>query len=470
MNESKVGRTKVYKQNYYRRNKTTLSSRIGRRIILSFIVLIFSLFLIYSVDLLIYREKIYPHIIAIDQEIGRMSKVQAKQVLVPVAEKMLSNPIIIQHDGFEKKIIPQENLGASINIEQLIDQAYSVARRGTLLLRFKERTSLIKQSHKVTGSLVFNKNNFESFFSQLQSQIEKLPGDAELVSGRVIPARIGIELDRQKLLVEIQKRVTDSISQDTSGTVILPVNYQDPKLSTAELLSQIGVIQTISTYETSLQGKEENTLYNIQKASDEINGIILKPGESFTFNQLIGPAEKEDGYKESTIIANGQFVSGYGGGVCQVSTTLYNAALLANLQIIERYNHSIYGEATNYVPLGRDAAIFYGYKDLRFRNSLEQQIVIFCEIKGNKLVATILGEKLLDKNIRIITQDEKIHDYDIVEIKRENKKYTENEVLQEGIPGYSINTYRVIVDSRGERMELLSNDYYLSVPMKVIVD
>jgi len=460
----------VYQHNYYRNKKTALINRKGRRILLSVIALILALFFIYSVDLFIHRGKIYPHVTVMSQEIGKMNKVQAKQVLTPVAEKMLSNSIIIQHNGLEKNMIPQEILGASIDIEELVNEAYSIARRGALWHRLKERISLIRQDYQIAGYLNFNEEYFEEFFSQLQSQIEQPAGNAALDSGRVIPARIGITLDREKLLVEMQERITDSIKPGKPGRVILPVHYQQPDISTSELLAKIGVYQAISTFETSLQGKEENTLFNIQKASDQINGIILEPGENFIFNRLIGPAEQEDGYKESTIIANGQFVNGYGGGVCQVSTTLYNAALLANLQIIERYNHSIYGDATNYVPLGRDAAIFYGYKDLKFKNSLEQQLVIFCEVKENSLVITIFGERSLDKDIKIITKDKKIHNYDIIEIKRENMEYAENEVLQEGIPGYSINTYRVIIDSEGESMEFLSNDQYVSVPMKVLVD
>ena len=461
----------MYQHNYYRNKKTALIKRKGLRILLlSVIVPILALFLIYSVDLLIHRGNIYPHVTVMSQVIGKMNKVQAKQVLTPVAEKMLSNSIIIQYNSVEKNIIPQEILGASIDVEELVNEAYSIARRGTLGHRLKERISLIRQDYQIAGYLNFNEEYFDAFFSQLQSQIEQPAGIAALDSGRVIPARIGITLDREKLLMEIQKSIIDSINPGTSGRVILPVHYQQPDISTSELLAKIGVYQTISTFETSLQGKEENTLFNIQKASDQINGIILEPGESFIFNRLIGPAEKEDGYKESTIIANGQFVNGYGGGVCQVSTTLYNAALLANLQIIERYNHSIYGDATNYVPLGRDAAIFYGYKDLKFKNSLEQQLVIFCEVKENSLATTIFGERSLDKDIKIITQDKKIHDYDIIEIKRENMEYAQNEVLQEGIPGYSVNTYRVIIDSKGESMEFLSNDQYVSVPMKVLVD
>ncbi len=455
----------MYQHNYYRDKKSKSGNKTARKIVLSIFILIFTIFLIYSVDLIIHREKIYPNVIALHQEIGKMNKAKASQILTPIAKNILSNPIIIEHNGLENNVVPQEDLGASIDIDKLVNEAYSIARRGTLWHRLKERVSLIKQNYQISSYLDFDKDNFESFFAQLQYQIEQPKGDAVLKSGRIVPARIGIEIDQLKLLEEMRKKIIDS-----SGMVVLPVHYQQPDILTSELLEQIGVNQTISVFETSLQGKEENTLYNIRKASDQINGIILKPGDNLLFNQLIGPAEKEDGYKESTIIANGQFVSGYGGGVCQVSTTIYNAALLANLQIIERYNHSIYGDVTNYVPLGRDAAVFYGYKDLKFRNSLDQQIVIFSEIKADKLVVTMFGERLLEKDIEIITRDKQVHDYDIIEVKRENMEYDGDRILQEGIPGYSIKTYRVIADNRGESMEFLSNDRYISVPMKVLVD
>jgi vancomycin resistance protein YoaR len=457
----------VYQRNYSRNKKSRPGNRLSRKIIISIFALIFTLFIIYSLDLLMHWGKIYPNVVAIDQKIGKMNKIQANQILTPLVEKLISRPIIVEHNGSEISLIPKEKLGASINVEQLVNEAYSIARRGTLGHRLKERISLIRQDYQVSDLLKFDKNSLDSFFVQLQSQVEQPPRDAVLDSYRIIPAKIGITIDQSKLLEEMQESIVYSEDIASSDRFILPVNYLQPDITTNELLAQIGVHQALSSYETSLQGKEENTLYNIHKASREINGVILKPGESFSFNQWIGPAEREDGYKESTIIANGQFVNGYGGGVCQVSTTLYNAVLLANLQIIERYNHSVYGDATSYVPLGRDAAIFYGYKDLKFRNSLDQKVVLFCEVKGSKLTATIFGESSLDKNIKIITQDEKIHDYDIIEIKQENNGNSKNMILQEGVPGYSIKTYRIVIDSQGESMELISQDQYISIPMKV---
>lgn len=461
----------MYQRNYYRNVKSkSKNNGIYKKIILSILVLIFTFFIIYSIDLLIYRGRIYPNVIALHKNIGKLNKSEANSILIPIVQDILSKPIVIKYNIIENSIIPEEDLAASVDVEKLIDEAYAIARRGTLWQRLKERVLLIRQNYPLPSYLDFDEEHFETILAQLQSSVEQPRRDAELTSNRVIPAQVGIEIKRQDLSKNIQESIFNSINMDYPEIVTLPVQFYQPDISTIELLSQIGINQVISNFETTLQGKEKNTLYNIKKASDQINGIILRPGENFLFNQLIGPAEREDGYKESTIISNGQFTSGYGGGICQVSTTLYNAALLANLQIIERYNHSIYGDATNYVPLGRDAAIFYGYKDLKFKNSLEQAIVIFCEIKESSLIVTIYGEKLLDKNITIITRDKEIHDFDTIEIKRENMEYAGDRVLQEGIPGYSIKTYRVITDSGGENMEFISKDQYVSVPQKILID
>ncbi|MDD4363047.1 MAG: VanW family protein, partial [Atribacterota bacterium] len=361
--------------------------------------------------------------------------------------------------------------GASLNIEKIFQEGYSVARRGNLWNRISERISLFSKPLQISESIRYKEESFNLFYGKLQEWVERPTRDAQLVSSKVISSEVGVEINRIELLKELTNTIINQPeSSDIVNKIIIPVNLQKPLISTNEILNQMETNQLLSTYETSLAGKEENTLFNIKKAAADANGIILKPGETFFFNQLIGPAEKEDGYKESIIISNGQFTSGYGGGVCQVSTTIYNAALLANLQIIERYNHSIYGDATSYVPLGQDSAVFYGYKDLKFKNNLEQQIVIFSEVEKDKLIVRILGEQSLDVNIKIITEDKQIIDYDIIELKRENGNYIENRILQEGIPGYQITTYRLITGSQGERREFISRDQYISVPQKIIVD
>ncbi len=463
----------MYQHNYYKRNKSNYKkNRIFRKIFLSLFAIIFAFFAIYAIDLLIYDKKIYPNIMALQQDIGGLEIAAAETVLTPIIQKVLSNHVIIENNSFSKSIIPKEDLGASVDLEGMLVEAYSIGRRGSIVQRVRERLSLLRKTRIMPDKnyLSFNQGVFTDFVVKLQAEIEQPQRDAFLEKNRIIPAQTGIKIKIEELPGEIKENIVNSINTDSIVQVSLPVAYLKPKITTDELLAQIGINQRISSFETALQDKEENTLFNIKKASNEINGLILKPGEKFLFNQIVGPAEKNDGYKESTIISNGQFTSGYGGGICQVSTTIYNAVLLANLQIIERYNHSIYGDATSYVPLGRDAAIFYGYKDLKFKNTLDQTISIFCEVKGNSLIATIYGEKGLNEDIKIITMDKKIHDFDIIEVKNENITYQEGTVLQEGIPGYSIKSYRVVNDAKGESMEFLANDNYISVPKKIVAD
>ena len=463
----------MYNHHYYHSKKSKNSSKILGKAFLILIALIVFFLLIYSIDsLILYRGKIYPNLFALNQSIGGLKKEQAYQTLQPVLDEIITSPVLVDYEGWQLNVRPDENLGLSIDLERLFNEAYSIGRRGTFLSRIKERTSLIRNAYQIRPPIKLNENIFESFYHELQMAVEKPSRDASFASERIIPAQIGIKIDREHLLKEIEDSIIDSAQYDNPIIINLPVHYQKPDVSTKEILAHIGVFETLSSYETSLLGKEKNTLYNIEKSAGEIDGIIVKPGEVISFNRLIGPADKGDGYKESTIIANGQFISGYGGGVCQVSTTLYNAALLANLEIIERYNHSIYGTPTSYVPLGQDAAVFYGYKDLKFKNSADQQIVIFSEVKADRLIITIWGEKMLDKEIRVINQDLKTYDYDVIEIKREEQKtgnFTSN-VLQEGIPGYSVKTYRIIIDSSGETMEFLSDDRYISVPAKIFID
>ena len=463
----------MYNHHYYHSKKSKNSSKILGKAFLILIALIVFFLLIYSIDsLILYRGKIYPNLFALNQSIGGLKKEQAYQTLQPVLDEIITSPVLVDYEGWRLKVRPDESLGLSIDLEKLFNEAYSIGRRGTFLSRIKERTSLIRNAYQIRPPIKLNENIFESFYHELQMAVEKPSRDASFASERIIPAQIGVKIDREHLLKEIEDSIIDSAQYDNPIIINLPVHYQKPDVSTKEILAHIGVFETLSSYETSLLGKEKNTLYNIEKSAGEIDGIIVKPGEVISFNRLIGPADKGDGYKESTIIANGQFVSGYGGGVCQVSTTLYNAALLANLEIVERYNHSIYGTPTSYVPLGQDAAVFYGYKDLKFKNSTDQQIVIFSEVKADRLIITIWGEKMLDKEIRVINQDLKTYDYDVIEIKREEQKtgnFASN-VLQEGIPGYSVKTYRIIIDSSGETMEFLSDDRYISVPAKIFID
>lgn len=147
----------------------------------------------------------------------------------------------------------------------------------------------------------------------------------------------------------------------------------------------------IASFYTNIYDKSENRMNNLKIAANNLNNTIIKSGETFSFNETMGPSTKEKGYKEAKIFdADGNVIMGYGGGICQISSTLYNAALELNLEIIERHSHS---KKVQYVEDGKDAAISYNRLDLKFKNTLNYDILIECKVDNNKVYI-----KILEKN------------------------------------------------------------------------
>lgn len=149
--------------------------------------------------------------------------------------------------------------------------------------------------------------------------------------------------------------------------------------------------EILADYITKLTA-DINRNNNISLACKAINGIVVYPNKIFSFNQTVGPRTKEKGYKVATIFVNGRKKKGTGGGVCQVSSTLYNAVLNAKLTVVERHPHSL---PVAYVPKGKDATVSYDTKDFKFKNNKLFPIKIYAEVYKNELRITIV--KLIEK-------------------------------------------------------------------------
>ena len=447
---------------YYSKKKNNNKVKI-KKVLLFLITIIVAISLVDAVDIFRNRNKIFPGVSAFGVELRGLKKEEAQDILQPIASKIIDSSRILVFEDKEIKFIPHKELNAFIDLNRVIEETYSIARTGNIFRRLRERIVLWRKGYEVPYQAEFNLQKFENFQNKISSVINRGPGDAYIEGNKIIESRSGVKLNLERFKEEI----TESLKCLDEEKYIsnLPVIIVDPKITTQNILTKLAITEELGNYSTSLKKKEENTIYNIRLASDVINGILIKPQEIFSFNKYIGPAEKADGYKESTIIANGVFVNGYGGGICQVSSTLYNAALLANLPIIERYNHSVYGEATKYVPLGQDAAIFYGFKNLRFKNNSDHAVVIFSKVFRDALQVSIFGEDEDKAEVEIISKDKKVIDYQIIREKDSKLKAGQEVVVQEGVPGYQIKTYRIVRKNGKEKIEFLAEDTYKSVPM-----
>jgi len=145
--------------------------------------------------------------------------------------------------------------------------------------------------------------------------------------------------------------------------------------------------EILSTFTTSFTKNPKARNHNMKLASIALDQYVIEPGKTFSFNEVIGYAGPDQGYKKATIFVNGKDQKAYGGGICQVSSTLYNAALEAGLEIVERHPHS---KAVHYVEKGKDAATSYGTIDLKFKNNFPYPVTINTYISDNTITAEIL--------------------------------------------------------------------------------
>lgn len=145
--------------------------------------------------------------------------------------------------------------------------------------------------------------------------------------------------------------------------------------------------KVLASFNTEILDSDPSRVNNIRLASKKINGVILKPGEIFSFNDIVGKRESKTGYKSAKILVNGESSEDVGGGICQLSSTIYNTALKLGMEITERHAHS--GDVC-YVPKGKDAAVSYGYKDLKFKNTKDYPIKFIVSVRNGKVYVSML--------------------------------------------------------------------------------
>lgn len=302
-------------------------------------------------------------------DLGDLKKSELSSFLEIMEERWLESPLSLKVNGLTISLNKKE-LGISWNIEAM------------------KRFILKGEGETVPLMFSWDEEKVKSLLDDLAQKTYSTPEDARLEEKRVIPSREGKRLDEERAILELR----EALSRGKEEITLTTFQLLQPKIDTSLILEKLGTPHLLVRYQTSLEGKDEPTVYNIQKASSSINGYILEKGEIFSFNNIVGRAEKEDGYLETNIMVNGRLSPGYGGGVCQVSSTLYNALLGTEAQILERHPHSGYSETTSYVPPGRDAAVSYGSKDLRFFYPA-QKVVIFAYLQEESLICEIWGEK-----------------------------------------------------------------------------
>ncbi len=235
--------------------------------------------------------------------------------------------------------------------------------------------------------LFVNDQKLELEMDVLGEKIYKKPVNAKLDDdGNIVKEKPGTRLDR----IKFRQLFQDYFYGGSREEISLPRQKVYPRVD-SELLAEIRE-KEIGSYITYFKENNKERSHNIVLAAEAINNNVVFPGERFSFNNIVGKRTKERGYKRAPVIVKGELAEDIGGGICQVSSTLYNAVELKGVQIIERYSHS---RSVPYVPPGRDATVSWYGPDFVFKNNYRQPILIRASADEGKMIIRILSSESL---------------------------------------------------------------------------
>lgn len=243
-------------------------------------------------------------------------------------------------------------------------------------------------SFPYTDLPIIDSKKYDQFITQLDKQFSRSPQNAHFdVNGNILPERNGSRIDRQAFTEQFYAYFF-SHKQVKLEIPMQPI-YPDVD---SELLEEISNVR-IGRYVTSYNSSNKKRSNNIHLATMAINNYVVFPGETFSFNKVVGKRTSSKGYLKAPVIVRGEFSEDIGGGICQVSSTLFNAVDNAGLKIVQRFSHS---RKVSYIPPGRDATVSWYGPDFEFKNLYKQPVLIRARTLGNMLIISLYSSASME--------------------------------------------------------------------------
>jgi vancomycin resistance protein YoaR len=398
--------------------------------------------------------RIYPGVRIAGIRLGGLTEQEAEQKLTPVREEFLASRVKLVL-GEHSQEVSRQDLGFQLDPTDNAYLALMVGRSRPVSEHLRELWRAFYFQVDLPPGVTLDSNRAGSVLQAFAKDLCSPPQNAQLVVNDAYQVKISEGKPGQ---VIDPGAAVEALSKDTypfSAVVELHPVDQQPQVTTQDVLA-MKVTGLLAAYTTYFDTSNANRSYNVNVAADALDNSLIKPGAVFSFNSVVGPCSEEAGYKEALVIEQNKFTPGIGGGVCQVSSTLYNTVLLAGLEIVERSNHSL---PVTYVPLGRDATVAYGLYDLKFRNNTSGYLFIKTRTGGGALTIAVLGNTAEKKKVELETVVDKVLDFKVV-TKDDPALYQGKTLVEtEGVKGYQVRAYRVINGVSA----LLSNDVYAPV-------
>lgn len=390
--------------------------------------------------------------------VGGRTPDAAERILKPRLEALLAVPVELECTGETRKVRLTE-VGLQVDWPATLAAAHAPGHRGPWRERWVTWWRAWHGGIARTAAVRWNERAFRPWLEELRRQYGRSAVEAGWRVGpggavEVVPGGVGRDIAE----VTLRRRLRAvAFAPPPKRRLTLPLRTVYPRRTTDDALA-LGIEGVVAGYRTFFNLADADRSENVRLAADAIDQVVLEPGEMFSFNRQVGPRVPASGYREAPVVVGGRLVPGVGGGVCQVSSTLYNAALLADLGVVARHRHSI---PSAYVPPGRDATVAYDYFDLRFRNTRTTPVVIDTEVGPGWLHVRILGRHQPAERVELVSQVLETYPPAVEEVPDPELPAGQRLQVTRGSPGYRVKVWRVVY--RGDievRRQLISDDRY----------
>lgn len=367
--------------------------------------IIFLLYLAIRISLLDkkYQEKVYPHVYINGINFSGREKKEVEDYFRKKNESLKKVKIVLIYQEDEIATFSGQTIKLKFDEKTISKQAYAIGRTPQFLSRIyqKIRSFFNLGLFNLTANFSYRKEPVVDYLNYLREKHDKPAENAlfQLEDGRVSAFRThqyGLRIKKEKALEDVDNVIR---SLKNEGQEIVSVLVDDQLITPQVTLSSInnfGIVEKIGEGKSDFTGSASERVHNIILSSSKFHGVLIEKGAVFSFNQTVGDISSNTGYKPAYIIKGGKTVLGDGGGVCQVSTTLFRAALDAGLPIVERVSHAyrVYYYEHDRKP-GFDATVFAPSVDLKFKNNTPAHILIQTEVdQANKILKfSLYGKK-----------------------------------------------------------------------------
>ena len=362
-----------------------------------------------------------------------------------------------------------EDMGVTADVDSAVEKARAVGKSGSLIRRYKETQDLKKSDVVIDMKLQVDKQKTANLLyangDSLNVKAVNMGLKRENGAFTVIDGQDGQEVDYVQSVYAINDFLVDQWD-GSNNTIQLVVNDVKPEGSEEELAK---VKDVLGTFTTTFPLNSAGRTQNVTRGCESINGSVVYPGEEFSADAAMRPYTEDNGYALAASYSNGTTVESFGGGICQVSTTLYNAVIRAELEVTARFNHSM---TVGYVDLSADAAIAGDYKDFKFVNNSDAPIYIEGSCSGGVLTFTVYGEETRPANRQVSFESETLEtiDPEVQYNVTSSQPVGYYHVDQSSHTGYKARLWKVVtVDGVEQSREVFNNSTYKASPKIITV-